>query len=77
ITRNGALAGMIVGSLTIIIWKQIHGGVFDLYGLLPGFILAWLAIILVSKLGNTNFKKTQTVFDEVHERLKPNLLKEN
>lgn len=50
ITRTGALAGMITGSLVVIVWKQLEGGIFDLYELLPGFVLAWFAIILFSKL---------------------------
>ncbi|WP_455206972.1 sodium/proline symporter PutP, partial [Kaarinaea lacus] len=29
--RHGALAGIIVGGLTVVIWKQLSGGIFDLY----------------------------------------------
>ena len=47
--RNGALAGIIVGALTVVIWKQLTGGIFDLYELVPGFFLAGLSIIVVSK----------------------------
>lgn len=50
ITKTGALAGMITGSLVVIVWKQLEGGIFELYELLPGFVLAWFAIILFSKL---------------------------
>ncbi len=35
-TRNGALAGMIVGGLTVILWKQGSGGIFELYEMVPG-----------------------------------------
>lgn len=49
INKNGALAGIIVGSVTVIIWKNLTGGIFDLYELFPSFIFAWLAIVLVSK----------------------------
>nr|WP_296748546.1 sodium/proline symporter PutP [Thioalkalivibrio sp.] len=48
--RNGALAGMVVGALTVIVWKELSGGVFDVYELLPGFILATVAIVVVSRL---------------------------
>jgi len=48
--RNGALAGMVVGALTVIIWKELSGGVFDVYELLPGFIFATVAIVVVSQL---------------------------
>ncbi|HEY9050597.1 MAG TPA: sodium/proline symporter PutP [Gammaproteobacteria bacterium] len=49
-TRNGAIAGIISGGCTVVIWKQLQGGVFDLYEIVPGFILAMLAIIIVSKM---------------------------
>ncbi|MBD3648540.1 MAG: sodium/proline symporter PutP, partial [Pseudomonadales bacterium] len=34
-TRNGALAGMITGAVTVVVWKQLEGGLFDIYELLP------------------------------------------
>ena len=51
ITRNGALAGMIVGATTVIAWRQLSGGVFDIYEILPGFIFASVAIAGVSLIG--------------------------
>ena len=70
ITRAGALAGMITGSLTVIIWKPLEGGLFELYELLPGFVFAWLAIILFSKIGAQSSSETLKTFDEVHQCLK-------
>jgi len=46
--RNGALAGIIVGGVTVVIWKQLSGGWFDVYEIVPGFILATNLIIVVS-----------------------------
>ena len=43
--RTGALAGMIVGAATVIIWNQLEGGLFDVYELLPGFLFASVAIV--------------------------------
>ncbi|MGC9422288.1 sodium/proline symporter PutP [Vibrio sp.] len=48
--RNGALAGILVGGLTIVIWKQLAGGWFDVYEILPGIIFSTAAIVLVSFL---------------------------
>ncbi|WPC76763.1 sodium/proline symporter PutP [Vibrio porteresiae] len=48
--RNGALAGIIVGGVTIVVWKQLSGGIFDLYELVPGFIFSTIAIVVVSWL---------------------------
>jgi sodium/proline symporter len=52
-TRAGAFAGILVGGLTVILWKQAaaYGGIFSLYELVPGFVLSTLAIVIVSVLG--------------------------
>lgn len=47
--RNGALAGILVGGITIVVWKQLTGGWFDVYEIVPGIIFSTLAIIVVSK----------------------------
>ena len=47
-TRNGALAGMIVGGVTVILWQQGEGALFDLYEMIPGVLLSTLTIWLVS-----------------------------
>jgi len=49
-TRTGAITGIITGSLTVIIWKQLQGGIFDLYELVPAFILSLLSILVISKM---------------------------
>jgi len=47
-TRNGALAGILVGGATVILWKQGSGGVFTLYEMVPGVVLSALAVWAVS-----------------------------
>lgn len=47
-TGAGAAAGVLVGGVTVVIWKQLSGGIFDLYELLPGFFLSAAAIVIVS-----------------------------
>ena len=49
ITRDGALAGIVVGALTVLIWKQF--ALFGLYEIVPGFILSWIATIVISRMG--------------------------
>jgi len=49
-TRNGALAGIVVGGLTVVVWPQLDGALFDLYELVPGFLLSCAAIVAVSLL---------------------------
>lgn len=49
----GALAGMIVGGATVFIWKYMVrplGGAWNIYELLPAFLLACAAIVVVSLL---------------------------
>ena len=47
--RNGALAGVVLGGVTVVVWKQLSGGLFDIYEIVPGFLFASIAIIAVSK----------------------------
>jgi sodium/proline symporter len=47
VTRNGALAGIVTGAATVLIWKQF--GWWDLYEILPGFVLGGLALFVVSR----------------------------
>jgi sodium/proline symporter len=49
-SRDGALAGMLTGAVTVVVWKQLEGGLFDVYEILPAFILAVIMIVAVSKL---------------------------
>lgn len=51
LTARGALAGMLTGGVTVILWGQLHGGpfgLFDLYELLPGFLLGGAVTLLAS-----------------------------
>ncbi|MCE9903475.1 MULTISPECIES: sodium/proline symporter PutP [Hafnia] len=59
-TRNGALVGMLIGAITVIVWKQY--GWFNLYEIIPGFIFASIAIVVVSLMGRTPSQIIQTRF---------------
>ena len=48
-TRNGALAGIVAGGLTVILWKQGSGGIFELYEMVPGVLFSTAAIVLFSR----------------------------
>lgn len=69
-TRNGALAGIIVGAVTVIVWSNLTGGLFDLYELAPGFVFAWIAIMVVSLLGKEPSEEIQNEFESVKAELK-------
>ncbi len=44
----GAVAGIISGGLTVLIWKNLHGGIFELYEIVPGILFATAAIFVAS-----------------------------
>jgi sodium/proline symporter len=48
-TRGGAVAGVLTGGLTVIVWKQLTGGLFDLYEIVPGVVLSVVAIVVFSR----------------------------
>ncbi|MGR5068362.1 MULTISPECIES: sodium/proline symporter PutP [Vibrio] len=62
--RNGALAGILVGGITIVVWKQLTGGWFDVYEIVPGIIFSTIAIVLVSKMTGG---ATQEVIEQYKE----------
>ncbi|TGG91325.1 sodium/proline symporter PutP [Natronospirillum operosum] len=61
--RQGCLAGIIVGGSTVVIWDLI-GGPFGLYEIVPGFILATIAIIVVTLMTPPPSKKMEEVFND-------------
>ena len=68
--KQGALAGMLVGAVTVIVWnlfvKQL-GGIFAVYELLPGFVFALIAIVVVSLLTEEPSKEVTDEFDTYME----------
>lgn len=66
---SGALAGIIVGTITVIVWEQQQGGLFDLYEIVPGFLLAAIAIILVSLSTPPPSTRCTADFDKVVSKI--------
>ena len=64
-TKNGILAGIVVGGLTVLIWKQL--ALFGLYEIIPGFFLSALAIYAVSLMDAPPSEEITAVFDEVEK----------
>ncbi|WP_409308297.1 sodium/proline symporter PutP [Pectobacterium sp. B1J-3] len=69
-TRNGALLGMLVGAITVIVWKQYAW--LNLYEIIPGFLFGSLTIFIVSLLDRApsnavieRFNKAETEFKTV------------
>lgn len=60
----GALAGMIAGAVTVIVWEQIEA-FSEVYEIIPGFIACTLAIIIVSLLTPKPPAEIEAEFDEM------------
>ena len=56
ISSIGAISGIVIGGVVVIIWKNLSGGIFDLYELVPGFFISLLAIIIISNIIPDNKK---------------------
>lgn len=79
ITRNGALWGMIVGGLTVIIWKNYSTFGLDAifpnfdfgawYEIIPGFILSAITIIVVSLIGKEPEQEITDEFEKAQHAL--------
>lgn len=63
---KGALAGMIVGAVTVLVWEAFLtplGGIFEVYELLPAFILSLIAIVVVSLATEEPSEEIKKEFD--------------
>jgi sodium/proline symporter len=60
----GALAGILLGGITVVAWKQLDGGIFMLYELVPGFIAASIAIVAASLLTTEPTADIKQAFEE-------------
>ncbi len=68
INRFGAIAGMVAGGAMVFIWKYMVrplGGAFDLYELAPAFLVAIVAIVVVSLLTPEPEREITEEFEEV------------
>jgi len=70
-TRNGALAGMLIGAATVLFWiyapYTINGESLSsaIYEIVPGFILCTLAIFIVSRFSGEVDEGMSVTFDQV------------
>lgn len=69
-TAKGAAAGLIGGAITVIVWHNLHGGLFDLYEIVPGFLVCLILAVVISLLDKNKdpemiaeFEKYKTMED--------------
>ena len=66
--RNGALAGMLAGGAMVFIWKYLVrpvGGAWNVYELLPAFLVASACIVVVSLLTKAPAQEILDEFDSI------------
>lgn len=66
----GALAGMVAGALTVIIWTRFDVLKDFLYEMVPGFAISLLAIVVVSHLTSKPSNEVSAQFDEYQKSMK-------
>lgn len=67
-TKWGALAGMVVGAVTVIVWSKVPA-LAEWYELIPGFAFSLIAVIVVSLMTKTE-GITEERFDEFTAKMK-------
>ena len=61
-TRNGAIAGIFGGGTTVLVWKRLEGGWFDLYEIVPGFLVSIACIVVASLIDSKPPHATDQLF---------------
>lgn len=67
-TKWGALAGMVSGALTVIVWTRFDFLKDFLYEMVPGFAIGLLAIIVVSLMTKKPSEKLLSTFEKVDQQ---------
>lgn len=69
-TKWGALAGMLVGAVTVLIWANIPVLQETLYEMIPGFLLSAIAVVLVSLATQKPSKEIEEHYNQMEEIIK-------
>jgi len=69
-TATSAIVGMIVGAVTVVVWSDLTGGLFELYEIVPGFFFASMAIIIITLLKPASDARALSTFEEVEQLVK-------
>jgi sodium/proline symporter len=69
-TAASAISGMIVGAVTVVVWSNMSGGLFELYEIVPGFALASVVIVIITMLRPATDAQALNTFEEVEQLVK-------
>ena len=67
--RVGALAGMVSGAATVLLWRQIDPGGLGLYEIIPGVLISFVCIFLFNPLGSSPSQQMEDDFVAVQREL--------
>lgn len=62
-TNKGAIAGLIAGGVTVVLWHNLKDGIFNVYEILPGFIACLVFAVAVSLLDRNKNPEMLAEFD--------------
>ncbi len=62
-TAKGAVAGLLAGGITVVVWHNLQGGIFAVYELLPAFLICLVTAIVVSLLDKNKDPQMIAEFD--------------
>ena len=68
---QGIMAGLVAGGVMVFVWKfriAKLGGMFAIYELMPAFLCALVAIVVVSLMTPAPTKEITDIFDECNKK---------
>lgn len=69
-TAGGAVAGIIAGAVSVVLWHNLNGGIWNLYEIIPGFIFCLLFAIVVSLIQGQKDSEIDSDWEKYQEALK-------
>ena len=64
---SGAVAGIITGGVSVVVWEMFFNGT-GIYSLLPAFVLALAAVIIVSLCTKVDKDKVDELFTRANAK---------
>lgn len=66
-TAVAGLAGMLVGGIVVLLWVYVPHNYKEVYEIIPGFLLSFTTIVLISLLSKPVSKEIQEEFEQVRD----------
>ncbi len=69
-TAGGAVAGIIAGAVSVVLWHNLNGGIWNLYEIIPGFAFCLLFAIIVSLIQGQKNSEIDSDWEKYQQELK-------